>query len=679
MLAPHVRKLEPLTALVENLKQAWRAGEFPDAESALREHPDLLQYRSLVVDLVYEEYCVREEIGDIPEPEGFCQKFPAYRSHIRDVIHGHRLLADHPELVEPTIHWPRPGDSFDQLTIVRELGRGAFARVYLAHEPETGNRPVVVKLAPTRSGEARTLGGISHDHIVTVLWARQTTGFFAVCMPFVGAVTFRDGIESWFQAGAKPRSGRSLLDVVALSGGSQDVPSGASVLTGRESHPEAVAEIAARLADAVCYLHRRGIAHGDLKSSNILLGPGARPYLIDFNLSTGQAGSLLRRGGTLPYMPPEQLRLMLGAVEQGTVMAGDVYSFGVVLFEAMTGRVPFEPGTAGEPAKMAAELLRCQTACGSSPTQRTGIPKPLARLIDRCLDLNPLTRPSIESVKQSLDRYRNRHRGRWFRVAVGGAITLGLTGWLAIPDVKLVSELPSQPAPPAKPVTAAEHFNQGLRYLKAAKVLQAMSEFESAKVLTPNGETSGHLAYTYSLKGYPDAAKEYQQAIKRGFAPAWVRNNLARSLNETGTREHLEEAVKEANAALTSDSNLWQARLNRADARFRLSLSNSESNPVSAESLADIEAVMSQPSDSAGLYYHAASITVWFGCGRKECHAQAVDYLKKAIRLGRDPEKFPTDPALKALGQDIRPLLALKPGIPPASPTNPYLAHPPLE
>src|SRR4051812_3600772 len=32
-------------------------------------YPDLLQYRSLVVDLVYEEYCVREEIGDVPEPE----------------------------------------------------------------------------------------------------------------------------------------------------------------------------------------------------------------------------------------------------------------------------------------------------------------------------------------------------------------------------------------------------------------------------------------------------------------------------------------------------------------------------------------------------------------------------------------------------------------------------------
>src|SRR5262245_32262433 len=93
--------LEPLTALVESLKGAWRAGGAPpDAPGAIREHPDLLRHRSLVVDLAYEEYCLREEAGAAPEPDAFCGRFPAFRSQIREVIRGHCLLADHPELLD---------------------------------------------------------------------------------------------------------------------------------------------------------------------------------------------------------------------------------------------------------------------------------------------------------------------------------------------------------------------------------------------------------------------------------------------------------------------------------------------------------------------------------------------------------------------------------------------------
>src|SRR5690349_176321 len=127
-----------LAELAESLKEAWRGGTHADAVRALDENPALLRHRTLVVDLAYEEYCIREQAGDTPAAESFCRQFPAYHSEIREVIRGHRLLADHPELLAPAPNWPRPGERFEDLHIVRELGRGAFARVFLARDPTAG-------------------------------------------------------------------------------------------------------------------------------------------------------------------------------------------------------------------------------------------------------------------------------------------------------------------------------------------------------------------------------------------------------------------------------------------------------------------------------------------------------------------------------------------------------------
>src|SRR5207302_8398224 len=70
---------------------------------------------------------------------------------LREVIRGHRLFAEHPELFgTPDATWPRPGDGFEGLTVVRELGRGTFARAYLAIDPDTGHRPVVLKRSEER-------------------------------------------------------------------------------------------------------------------------------------------------------------------------------------------------------------------------------------------------------------------------------------------------------------------------------------------------------------------------------------------------------------------------------------------------------------------------------------------------------------------------------------------------
>ena len=240
-----------LAGLVDSLKQAWRRGAPPDAARAIREHPELLRHRSLAVDLAYEEYCLLEEAGQPPDPELFCQRLPAFGSQVREVLRGHRVFADHPELfASADISWPQPGDHFEGLTVIRELGRGAFARAYLALDPDTGGRPVVLKLSPAPSREARTLGPIAHPHVVAVHWARRVRGLHVICMPFVGATTLGDVIEVAFRhpTAGQPRSSQTILSAIdAVTATATRAP---PVLLGRQSYPDAVTAIAARLAGA---------------------------------------------------------------------------------------------------------------------------------------------------------------------------------------------------------------------------------------------------------------------------------------------------------------------------------------------------------------------------------------------------------------------------------------------
>src|ERR687885_283715 len=84
-----------VSGLADRLKRAWRGGAEPDLVGALRAHPELLGHRSLVVDLAYEEYCLREEAGRPPDPDVFCRDLPAFQSQVREVLRGHQEIADH--------------------------------------------------------------------------------------------------------------------------------------------------------------------------------------------------------------------------------------------------------------------------------------------------------------------------------------------------------------------------------------------------------------------------------------------------------------------------------------------------------------------------------------------------------------------------------------------------------
>lgn len=98
-------------------------------------------------------------------------------------------------------------------------------------------------------------------------------------------------------------------------------------------------KVAASLAKTLSYVHSKGIIHGDLKPSNILMGEDGEPCLNDFYQASKNARG--RQGVALPqgtprYMSPEQ------ALGRMVTQATDIYSFGVLFYELFTGSIPYE-------------------------------------------------------------------------------------------------------------------------------------------------------------------------------------------------------------------------------------------------------------------------------------------------------------------------------------------------
>ena len=122
-------------------------------------------------------------------------------------------------------------------------------------------------------------------------------------------------------------------------------------------------------------MHARGIAHLDLKPSNILISPNGRPLIIDFNLSAPVDQCVRSLGGTIPYMAPESLHsLELQRVDPRL----DIFSLGVIFFELLVGKLPFglpTPNTSS--LEQVQQMLRLQNE-SPDPVRRLGIQLPSA-------------------------------------------------------------------------------------------------------------------------------------------------------------------------------------------------------------------------------------------------------------------------------------------------------------
>ncbi|HJU90711.1 MAG TPA: protein kinase [Gemmatimonadaceae bacterium] len=199
--------------------------------------------------------------------------------------------------------------------LVRELGRGGMATVYLADDLKH-DRQVAVKVL--RSELAATLGTdrflreiqiaaqLAHPHILPLYDSGEADGFLYYVMPFVEGETLRDRIDR-----------------------ERHLPISDSVRITRE------------VADALHHAHLRGIVHRDIKPENILF-LGGHAVVADFGVAavgTAASGRLTESGvavGTPLYMSPEQ-----AAGETDLDARSDVYSLGIVTYEMLAGEPPF--------------------------------------------------------------------------------------------------------------------------------------------------------------------------------------------------------------------------------------------------------------------------------------------------------------------------------------------------
>jgi eukaryotic-like serine/threonine-protein kinase len=411
----------------------WDRGEAPRLEDYLRRiQPGR---PAEVVELIYREFCLAEWAGLEPRPEDYRTRFPEQCSALGRLFGVHSALGSSRARrwagldAAPTL--PEVGDEIGQYRLLSELGRGGFARVFLAEQADLDDRLVVMKVTTRVTPEPQLLARASHPHIVEVLWhgVVEDGALQVICMPFLGGATLSAVLAQRQERGGRPGSGRDLLvdlDRVATAG---YLPAGAGrpshEVIARLSYPRAAAWIVARLAEALDHAYGRGVLHGDVKPSNVLLTADGTPMLLDFNLAVGwrphAAGPGAKgltvgdSGGTLAYMAPERLRAVADLREAPRTSTSqrhraDIYALGVILLEMLTGRAPGPPeGRPRSIRELASAYVSSRQRGGEVMIRstRTSLPASLRAILARCLASDPADRYARASeLAEDLDRWR---------------------------------------------------------------------------------------------------------------------------------------------------------------------------------------------------------------------------------------------------------------------------------
>jgi serine/threonine protein kinase len=412
-----------------DLQYRFDRGLRPTAAAYLERFPALAADGERVLSLVYEEFCLREERGEQPDPDAFCAQYAPWTESLASQLRYHRVLSQVAGKAPPPPQYPRLGERFRQFRLTHELGRGGAARVYLALDESLGNREVALKVSADRGSEPAILGRLVHPHIVAVhsVVYQPESHLRGLCMPFRPGPPLDEVIRRLDPATSPPRTAQGLWEALRRPAGA-DAPGGSSAVVPeipqgpgwasfpiRGTYAEAVAWIAATLARALQHAHQQRIYHRDVKPANILLTYSEGPQLLDFNLahdphSAVQAEAALR-GGTLPYMAPEQLEAFLDPARWATVDAvADLYSLGLVVREMLTGATP-EPPDPKLPLPRAIQALLDHRAepgndLAHEARGRPRLPHSLVSIVGHCLAPSPADRyPDADALIDDLDRF----------------------------------------------------------------------------------------------------------------------------------------------------------------------------------------------------------------------------------------------------------------------------------
>jgi serine/threonine protein kinase len=262
--------------------------------------------------------------------------------------------------------------------LVRRLGEGGMAQVYLARDVRLG-REVAVKVLDRRLGErsgfrdrflreAKLAAALDHPNIVQLYDFGEEGGDLYLVMPYMSGGSLQDKLS---------QAPFSVNDVVNYS---------------------------MQIADALEYAHGQGIIHRDVKPANIMLHADGRVLLGDFGLAKIFDGArpAVRDGrpdaGTPEYMAPEQIKGQTDA-------RSDLYGLGVVMYLLLTARLPFSGSSSN--SVMEGHLYRL------APPPR---------------QLNPHVTPAVDEVVQKALAKDPRFRYQSAREMSGALVTALVSG-----------------------------------------------------------------------------------------------------------------------------------------------------------------------------------------------------------------------------------------------------------
>ncbi|WP_153556520.1 serine/threonine-protein kinase [Roseimaritima sediminicola] len=340
---PAKRRLVLVELIKLDMSEHAATGPVPRIEQYLQAMPEVLAAEMVPLDLVLEEFQLRRETGETPHRSEYSERFPQLNDALERLPLQEETLAPldrnaaSPEL--------QPGEQIDDFTVLRALGSGAFAQVYLARQ-ESMQRLVALKVSQRSGDEPRALAQLQHPNIVRVYDQRRVLEPQAhlLYMQYVAGGTLADVLKGAAKRLPEHRDG-SLITVSVeenLLRAAQTSPEASQVRAwlSTASWPSTVAWVGIQLARALDYADRHRILHRDVKPANVLMSAEGIPKLADFNVSatglSGRAGAAAFFGGSLGYMSPEQLQAADAAdplQASDLDRRSDIYSLGVLLWE----------------------------------------------------------------------------------------------------------------------------------------------------------------------------------------------------------------------------------------------------------------------------------------------------------------------------------------------------------